>query len=143
MDKLSKLIEEMNLISNRLSQLENEFMECHEDFSGNEFDDQNKCVSAIENLVLMLTYEVSSEIQLGVEELKMCIKYLDFRKSFNDYSYDELLIIIDKNDNLNIVQKKKIIEEKKEKNLTKITSEWNRIFNNKSYFEITKRIRTE
>ena len=141
MRKIDKFIKEINVISNQINRLEDEYIESYEDFNGNEFEGQDKCASEIENLILMLTHELSSEIGFGIECLKTLLKYIDFRKTFKDYSHEELLSIIDKNNALKITQKETLTEGKKEKNIVEIVSKWNSTFNNVSYCKVTEKVR--
>lgn len=141
MRKIDKFIEEINLISNQLNLLEGEFMESYKDFNGDEFDGQNKCVAEIENLILMLTHELSSQIGFGLEDLKTLLKYIDFRKTFKDYSDEELFSIIDKNNELKIKQRKGLREGKKEEDIVEIISNWNKIFGNRSYNKVKEKLR--
>ncbi|MCG8814005.1 hypothetical protein G1K66_12140 [Tenacibaculum finnmarkense] len=141
MKKIDKFIEEINLILNQLNSLENEFIESYEDFIGYEFDGQDKCVSEIENLTLMLTHELSTQIGFGIQDLKTLIKYIDFRKKYKDYSDEELSNLIDNINILNIKQKREIKAEKKEKDTGKIISEWNATFENNSYEKLKEKLR--
>lgn len=141
MRKIDKFIEEISQISNRLNLLEGEYIESYKDFNGNAFDGQDKCVAEIENLILMLTHELSSQIGFGIEDLNTLLKYIDFRRTFKDYSDEELLSIIDKSSDLNVIRKKELTEGKKEKNIAKITSEWNQHFENRGYVKIKEKLR--
>lgn len=134
MRKIDKFIKEIRLISNRLNLLEGEYIESYEEFNGDEFDGQKKCVAEIENLILMLTHELSSQIGFGIEDLKTLLKYIDFRKTFKDYSDEKLLNIIDKSNDSNVIRKN-------ENDIAKTTSEWNQHFENKGYEKVKEKLR--
>lgn len=89
----------------------------------------------------MLTHELGSQIAFGIEDLKALLKYIAFRKAYNDYTDKELLDLIDKNNSLNIKRKTEITEGKKEKNITKIISEWNMTFDNIGYEKLIIKLR--
>ncbi|WP_378187452.1 hypothetical protein ACE939_03820 [Aquimarina sp. W85] len=139
MEKTNQFIEEMHKVKKQLQTLENIFLESYEDYLGNEFDEQNLCASEIENMILMLTHELGSEIGFGIKRLETLLKYFAFRKNYKDYTDKELLDLIDKN--LSILRKKEIAEGKKEKNITKIISDWNTIFENIGYEKLKGKLR--
>ncbi len=139
MEKIIQFIEEIHKVEKQLRTLENEFLESYEDYLGKEFDEQNLCATEIENLILMLTHELGSEIGFGIKRLKALLKYFDFRKNYKDYTDKELLDLIDKN--LNIVKKKEITKGKEEKNINKIISHWNTTFENIGYEKLKEKLR--
>ena len=138
MEKVEKFIVKMRSIKEKLNSLENEFIELSENYIGNEFDDQKAYASQIENIILMLTHELSSQIEFGLRDLEILTKYIDFRKKYKEYSNKELSNIIDDN-NLNIIKKMKLTNGKVERNISKIKSEWNSAFDNISYDKLTQK----
>lgn len=140
MKKIEKFILEIESLRNKLNSLEGEFIEFYQDYEGNEFDNQNRCAAEIENLTLMLTHETSNQMAFGICYLQTLIKYIDFRKKYNEYNDEELSDIIDDNV-LNIKEKKKLTEGKKEKNTIKIKSDWNKTFDSITYEKLKIKLR--
>lgn len=138
MNKTVELIEELKKISLKLNTLENEYIELYSEYAGNEFDNQNECAVEIENLILMLTHELSSQLSFGIYDLQRLIKYIDFRKKYNTFSDDELSVLIDKND---LKTSERSALNKNEFTIREIKVEWNNIFNNISYKKMKKKLK--
>jgi len=140
MKRTDEFIEKITLISNQLGSLEEEYTEYYKKFEGNEFKEQNRCAAEIENIILMLTHELTGQIGFGIQNFKTLLKYIEFRKTYKEYTDDELLAIIDNNSLLNTIQKKEITKTKKEKDTAKIISDWNQTFKNVGYDKLKERL---
>lgn len=132
MKTLEQFTEELNTITEKLKNLQNEYANIYKQYEGNEFDNHMHCSSVIENLTLMLTHELASQIGFGILEFQQVINYINFRKKHFEYTDAELSKIIDKED-LSSPEKLDIINNKEEKDIDKIKSDWNGQFKHFSY----------
>jgi hypothetical protein len=140
MKKIEKFIEKIKEIEEKLNSLDYEYRELYQDFEGNEFDNQANAATEIENIILMLTHETASQIGFGINNLKLLIKYINFRKKYNKFSDYELLTLIDKND-LTIKNRIQISKGKNKTDFNKIRSNWNIEFDNIGYNKLKEKIK--
>ncbi len=138
MTKTEKFIIEIKAIKEQLNMLQNKYAELYTDYEGDAFDDQTKYAAEFENLTLLVTHELSSQISFGVSNLQTLSKLIIFRKKHKEFSHEELISIIDKN-----INAKEKLELLKAKNIDEIKTEWNRIFKNISYEKLCEKLRLE
>ena len=141
MNEIIQFIEDIDLIRHQLHSLEVKYSELHNKCQGDEFEEQNKYAAEVENLITLLTHEVSCQIGFGTNDLKTLLKFIDFRKAYANYKEEELIDLIDKNNEINLLRKTEIAKGKREQNATTIISEWNKAFENSSYTQLKKRLR--
>lgn len=139
MNKVKSLLEAIDSVKLKIEEIEFEYASLYEDFRGNQFDLQEKCAAEIENITLLLTHEILSQLAFGVSGLKTLIQYIDFRKKYNDFDNNQLSLIIDKED-LTSLEKLSIV--KTNYMLVKnIQKDWNTLFSNMSYKKVTQQLR--
>ena len=132
-DKISKLIKDINAI-------EADFFDLYKEYEGNEFDGQNKIVGAVDNAVLVLTHETSTQIGFGLAYLELLDKFFHFRKKYSTFTDSEISSLID-DPLLSIKKKRDIYKDKDLEEIKKIPSDWNRQFNNVGYEKVKKKLR--
>jgi len=112
MTKTEKFVIEIESIKAQLNTLENEYAALYTDYEGNAFATQNKYAAEFENLTLLVTHELSSQISFGIASLQTLSNLITFRKKHKAFSNEELLHIIDKKptrkDTLEILKEKNI-----------------------------------
>ncbi len=139
MTKIEQFITEIKAIKEQLNILENKYAELYRDYEGDEFDTQNKYVTEFENLTLLVTHELSSQISFGVSNLQTLSKLITFRKKHKEFNHEALVSIIDKN--INAKEKLEVLKTKKTKNIDDIKAEWNRVFKNIGYEKLCEKLR--
>ncbi len=113
--------------------LKENFAQCitaiYKEYEGNDFEEQNVYASEIENSILTLTHEIGTHLEFEKNRLLKLLTFIDFRKKYKNYSDKDLEKIIDRYNELNITERKKLV--KKGGNINLLISEWNKIFHNK------------
>lgn len=137
MATINRFIKRIIKIEKELNILSSEFDLLYKEYEGNDFAEQNKLASMVENQITSLTHEVESELGFGRNDLELLIKYISFRRKYNDFTDNELSLLID-NDNLTIKEKKDIGVNGNE--LETIKSEWNKVFKNIGYNKLKDKL---
>ena len=109
------------------------------------FSDEDKIIVKFENLLTSITHEISTEIGFFVQDIIRLNKYLQFRIKYYNFSDEILKKIID--DELTIIEKKKIFDENDAKKTIKIIKEikqeWGKIFENATYKKIKDKMKLD
>ncbi len=135
MKKIENFTEEINLILKHLQRVERLYCEIYKEYEGNDFEEQNVYASEIENSILTLTHEIGTHLEFEKNRLLKLLTFIDFRKKYKNYSDKDLEKIIDRYNELNITERKKL---KKGGNINLLISEWNKTFHNKEYIKFKK-----
>ncbi len=126
-------MENMRMISSQLKMMEGEYSELYKEYEGESFDGQTTLAIEIENLILMLTYELASQIDFGIRDLDFVVKYVDFREAVYEYTDQELETILENQKKLTVKQMRELTEGKTENNIPKLINKWKESFGDRSF----------
>lgn len=110
---------------------------CLSEFEGQEFEEQERLQGKLDDLFLIATHEIATQLAFTKEEIINVVKYINFRKKYPDLSETELRRIIDC-ENQDIKFKMEIKSKLNHYTIQYIKEEWNRTFENKSFEKVTK-----
>lgn len=109
METIHDLFTQLENICQKLNQLDKQFADIYLQFEGDEFAEQNKLATVLENEILGATHETASNIGFGLMDLKKLVKFIEFRQQFSLFNDSELCHIID-NANLTAIDKMALVK---------------------------------
>jgi len=135
---LDTFLSKIDNIIQQLGQLTSLSDKCIHQYEGSEFEGQEQLVGKLDDLFLIATHEIASQLAFTKEDIIILIRYIDFRKRYPDVSETELKQIVD-SENPDIKFKMEIKSKLKNYSIQHIKEDWNKTFDNKSFEKVIKR----
>jgi hypothetical protein len=143
MKDIDKFLDRLNRLANELEKMSGDFTELYSQYDGSDFEGQNHlAVDRLDNSILAVIHETASTIGFAAADIKTLTDFIDFRKTYKEFTDSELENIID-NSNIDLELKlnlaKRLTNGDAKLLLDKIQivkQFWNRTFDNCEYRQV-------
>ena len=95
MPNLNSFLAKLGRVETQLQELSHEYAELYQQFTGDDFAEQNTYANRLDDLVLLVTHESAATIGFTREALEKLAKLTKFRQECKRFSSSQLAQIID------------------------------------------------